>query len=69
MKKARCPLLLIIAAALAVFSLPVITLTAQTRPSELFAVQEQAYLRMARCMEAVYRYKTALSVQIGRAHV
>lgn len=57
-------MLLIIAAALAVFSLPVITLTAQTRPSELFAVQEQAYLRMARCMEAVYRYKTALSIPI-----
>lgn len=62
MKKTRCPLPLILAAVLALLSLPIITLMAQTRPSELFAVQQQAYLRMQRCMEAVHGYKAALSI-------
>ena len=64
MKKPPCPPLLLLAAALAVCSVLMVSLTAQPEQSALFLTQQQAYLRMQRCMEAVQRYKTELSIPI-----
>ncbi len=64
MKKTPCPPLLLLAAALAVCSVIMVSLTARPEQSALFLTQQQAYLRMQRCMEAVRRYKAELSIPI-----